>query len=131
MVSSSPTSSGNTQPPSCHACKHEDSPRVTLEAVKTSRFTSRDGSGRPLDWGTWLWMAPGHLEERLRDDFNCPCGTCSPQVEFVHMLNATMCATTRTICAILENYQTEKGIVVPEKLREFMPPGTALHPHTF
>ncbi|XP_003479248.1 serine--tRNA ligase, cytoplasmic isoform X1 [Cavia porcellus] len=45
------------------------------------------------------------------------------KVEFVHMLNATMCATTRTICAILENYQTEKGIIVPEKLREFMPPG--------
>lgn len=41
------------------------------------------------------------------------------------MLNATMCATTRTICAILENYQTEKGIVVPEKLKEFMPPGEA------
>nr|XP_008521711.1 PREDICTED: serine--tRNA ligase, cytoplasmic [Equus przewalskii] len=45
------------------------------------------------------------------------------KVEFVHMLNATMCATTRTICAILENYQTEKGIIVPEKLKEFMPPG--------
>uniref|UniRef100_A0A8C8YWL7 Serine--tRNA ligase, cytoplasmic n=1 Tax=Prolemur simus TaxID=1328070 RepID=A0A8C8YWL7_PROSS len=45
------------------------------------------------------------------------------KVEFVHMLNATMCATTRTICAILENYQTEKGIMVPEKLKEFMPPG--------
>ncbi|XP_044770025.1 serine--tRNA ligase, cytoplasmic isoform X4 [Neomonachus schauinslandi] len=45
------------------------------------------------------------------------------KVEFVHMLNATMCATTRTICAILENYQTEKGIVVPEKLKAFMPPG--------
>lgn len=50
------------------------------------------------------------------------------QVEFVHMLNATMCATTRTICAILENYQTEEGISVPEKLRDFMPPGNAQHP---
>lgn len=39
------------------------------------------------------------------------------------MLNATMCATTRVMCAILENYQTEEGIIVPEKLREFMPPG--------
>lgn len=39
------------------------------------------------------------------------------------MLNATMCATTRVMCAILENYQTEEGIVIPEKLREFMPPG--------
>lgn len=45
------------------------------------------------------------------------------KAEFVHMLNATMCATTRVICAILENYQTEEGIIVPEKLREFMPPG--------
>ncbi|XP_069046545.1 serine--tRNA ligase, cytoplasmic [Lepisosteus oculatus] len=45
------------------------------------------------------------------------------KTEFVHMLNATMCATTRAICAILENYQTEEGIIIPEKLREFMPPG--------
>jgi len=41
------------------------------------------------------------------------------------MLNATMCATTRVICAILENYQVvegdEQGIVVPKVLREFMP----------
>uniref|UniRef100_A0A8C3J509 Aminoacyl-tRNA synthetase class II (G/ P/ S/T) domain-containing protein n=1 Tax=Calidris pygmaea TaxID=425635 RepID=A0A8C3J509_9CHAR len=44
------------------------------------------------------------------------------KVEFVHMLNATMCATTRTICAILENYQTQEGVRVPEKLRDFMPP---------
>ncbi|KAI6645686.1 Serine--tRNA ligase, cytoplasmic [Oopsacas minuta] len=40
---------------------------------------------------------------------------------YVHMLNATMCATTRTICAILENYQTEAGIKVPEALQPFMP----------
>lgn len=67
----------------------------------------------------------GRQEYHLRTGFDVPHGTCSSQVEFVHMLNATMCATTRTICAILENYQTEKGIIVPEKLREFMPPGTA------
>ncbi|CAF4375720.1 unnamed protein product, partial [Adineta steineri] len=41
--------------------------------------------------------------------------------EYVHMLNATMCATTRTICAILENYQTDDGIVVPEVLKPLMP----------
>uniref|UniRef100_A0A8C2XDM5 serine--tRNA ligase n=1 Tax=Cyclopterus lumpus TaxID=8103 RepID=A0A8C2XDM5_CYCLU len=45
------------------------------------------------------------------------------KAEYVHMLNATMCATTRVMCAILENYQTEDGIVVPEVLRPFMPPG--------
>ncbi|CAH0550668.1 unnamed protein product [Brassicogethes aeneus] len=41
--------------------------------------------------------------------------------DYVHMLNATMCAATRVICAILENYQTETGVKVPEVLKEFMP----------
>lgn len=45
------------------------------------------------------------------------------QVEYVHMLNATMCATTRVICAVLENYQTEEGVTVPEALRPYMPEG--------
>lgn len=39
---------------------------------------------------------------------------------YVHMLNATLCATERTICCILENYQTPEGVVVPEVLRPFM-----------
>ena len=38
------------------------------------------------------------------------------------MLNATMCATTRVICVILENYQEDDHIVVPEALRKWMPP---------
>lgn len=43
------------------------------------------------------------------------------KVEFVHMLNATMCATTRVICAILENYQQEDGVKIPEVLQKYMP----------
>lgn len=42
-------------------------------------------------------------------------------VDFVHMLNATMCATTRVICAILETHQTETGVKVPECLKMYMP----------
>lgn len=42
-------------------------------------------------------------------------------VDFVHMLNATMCATTRVICAILETHQTETGVKVPEVLQKYMP----------
>ncbi|CAB1336806.1 unnamed protein product, partial [Coregonus sp. 'balchen'] len=45
------------------------------------------------------------------------------KADYVHMLNATMCATTRVMCAILETYQTEEGIIIPEVLRNFMPPG--------
>lgn len=43
------------------------------------------------------------------------------QVEYVHMLNGTLCAVTRCICAILENYQTKDGIRIPQVLQEFMP----------
>lgn len=39
------------------------------------------------------------------------------------MLNATMCATTRVMCAILELNQTETGIQIPEVLKPFMPLG--------
>ncbi|XP_043487668.1 serine--tRNA ligase, cytoplasmic [Polistes fuscatus] len=41
--------------------------------------------------------------------------------DYVHMLNATMCAVTRVICAILEVHQTETGIKVPKALAHYMP----------
>jgi len=36
--------------------------------------------------------------------------------DFVHMLNGTLCATERTLCCILENYQTAEGVRVPKVL---------------
>ena len=36
------------------------------------------------------------------------------------MLNATLCATERTMCCIVENYQTEEGVIVPKVLQPFM-----------
>lgn len=40
--------------------------------------------------------------------------------KYVHCLNSTLCATQRTLCCILENYQTPDGVVVPEVLRPYM-----------
>jgi seryl-tRNA synthetase len=48
---------------------------------------------------------------------NLPKGESMP---FVHMLNGTMCATERTLCCLMENYQTEEGLNVPEALQPFM-----------
>jgi seryl-tRNA synthetase len=39
---------------------------------------------------------------------------------YVHMLNGTLCATTRALCCVVENYQTPNGVVVPEVLRPYM-----------
>mmetsp|Transcript_4997 Transcript_4997/g.9214 ORF Transcript_4997/g.9214 Transcript_4997/m.9214 type:complete len:522 (+) Transcript_4997:1305-2870(+) len=41
---------------------------------------------------------------------------------YAHMLNSTLCATTRVICCILENYQTPEGVLVPEKLLPYVNP---------
>jgi len=43
------------------------------------------------------------------------------KTEFVHMLNGTAIATSRTPLAILENYQQEDGsVVIPEVLRDYV-----------
>ena len=41
--------------------------------------------------------------------------------EFVHMVKGTLCTVIRAVCAILEVYQVEDGIRVPEVLSRFMP----------
>jgi len=48
--------------------------------------------------------------------------------KYVHMLNGTLCATERTLCCILENYQTKEGIRVPEVLIPYV--GTDFIPYT-
>lgn len=47
--------------------------------------------------------------------------------EYVHCLNATLCATERTMCCLVENYQTIDGFIVPEVLRPYM--GTDFIPY--
>lgn len=39
---------------------------------------------------------------------------------YVHMLNGTLCATERALCCLVENYQTENGLRIPEVLRPYM-----------
>ncbi|RLV94107.1 Serine--tRNA ligase cytoplasmic [Spathaspora sp. JA1] len=41
--------------------------------------------------------------------------------KYVHCLNSTLTATERTLCCILENYQTEDRLIVPEVLRKYIP----------
>uniref|UniRef100_A0A7S3LP31 serine--tRNA ligase n=1 Tax=Aplanochytrium stocchinoi TaxID=215587 RepID=A0A7S3LP31_9STRA len=40
--------------------------------------------------------------------------------QYVHMLNSTLCALTRTICCILENHQQEDGVRVPKVLQPYL-----------
>ena len=53
-------------------------------------------------------------------------GAKQTEANHVHMLNSTLTATSRTMCCILENYQTPDGVRVPEVLQPFLgaSPGT-------
>ena len=42
------------------------------------------------------------------------------KTKYVHLLNSTLCATTRTMCCWVENYQTKKGVWVPKVLQPYM-----------
>ena len=42
------------------------------------------------------------------------------QTPFVHLLNGTLCATERTMCCVVENYQTPEGVRIPKCLQPFM-----------
>lgn len=50
--------------------------------------------------------------------------TNSDTQQYVHLLNSTLTATERTLCCILENYQTDKGIIIPDVLKQFLSPFT-------
>jgi hypothetical protein len=60
---------------------------------------------------------------RLRTDIQRE-GT---EKKYVHMLNGTLCAAERTLCCILENYQTKTGVRVPTVLIPYV--GTDFIPY--
>ncbi|KAI1943831.1 Cytosolic seryl-tRNA synthetase [Ophidiomyces ophidiicola] len=59
-----------------------------------------------------------------------PKKTTDTKKSYVHALNATLCATERALCCVLENYQQEDGIVVPEVLRKYIPGQPEFLPYT-
>lgn len=64
-------------------------------------------------------MQARRLDIRLRQ--SSPAGSAaSLGSSHVHMLNATLTATQRTLCCVLENHQTRDGVVVPEVLRPYL-----------
>lgn len=86
-----------------------------------------DAASKKYDLEAWF---PGYDDYReLQSSSNCldyqsreleiRLGTKKEgdkEKKYVHMLNATLCATERTLCCILENYQTEEGVKVPKVL---------------
>jgi len=83
-------------------------------------------------YDTEIWMADGKFRE-VGSNSNCTDyqarrlrikyreGPGKPPKDFVHTLNSTALATSRTMMAILEQYQQkDETVVIPEVLRPYM-----------
>jgi seryl-tRNA synthetase len=83
-------------------------------------------------YDTEVWMADGKYRE-IGSNSNCTDYQArrlniryrmkegQPPAGFVHTLNSTALAMSRTLIAIIEQYQQEDGTVaIPEPLRKFM-----------
>ncbi|UUX91898.1 serine--tRNA ligase [Methanoplanus endosymbiosus] len=129
-------------------CKEEDSWAMHEELLKNSEdlyqmlglpyrvvniCTGDIGTVAAKKYDMEVWMP---REETYREVVSCSNCTAYQSVRlnikvrdahdfetknFVHTLNSTAVATTRTLRAIMENYQEEDGtVVVPEVLRPYM-----------
>ena len=83
-------------------------------------------------YDTEVWMADGKFRE-IGSNSNCTDyqarrlgikyreGVGKPPKGYVHTLNSTALATSRTMIAILEQYQQKDGsVIIPEALRPYM-----------
>ena len=62
------------------------------------------------DDGVDASMPPALQSRRLEVRLRTPkLAGVEPRKDYVHMLNATLTATERTLCCVLENYQTPEG----------------------
>ena len=95
--------------------------KFDLEAWMPGRLSalSRSGTGPAGGWGeiTSTSNCLDYQARRLNIRYRKKDGT----VAYPHMLNGTAIATSRTIIAILENYQQKDGsIVIPSVLQKYM-----------
>jgi len=78
--------------------------QVYRELVSASNCTDYQSRAMETRYGQSVAKGPGDIKVK----------------QYVHMLNATLCATSRTICCILENYQEDDGVRVPKVLQQYM-----------
>uniref|UniRef100_A0A8C7M3G3 Serine--tRNA ligase, cytoplasmic n=1 Tax=Oncorhynchus mykiss TaxID=8022 RepID=A0A8C7M3G3_ONCMY len=106
------------------ALNHAASKKLDLEAwfPGSAAFRELVSCSNCLDYQARRLRIRYGQTKKMMDKVSVPNRIFEP-TDYVHMLNATMCATTRVMCAILETYQTEEGVIIPEVLRNFMPPG--------
>ncbi|KAJ1626931.1 hypothetical protein T492DRAFT_596355, partial [Pavlovales sp. CCMP2436] len=103
---------------------------IPFRVVNIVSGALNDAAAKKYDLEAWFPGSKAHRElvscsnctDYQARRLNCRYGQqgAKDSKQFAHMLNSTLTATERTICCIVENYQTPLGIKVPEVLVSFM-----------
>lgn len=91
-----------------------------------------DAAAKKFDLEAWFPSSRTHRElvscsnctdyqsRRLDIRYGAPQKGPEKTKTFVHLLNSTLTATERTLCCLIENWQTPDGMIVPPALRPWM-----------
>ncbi|KNH03770.1 seryl-tRNA synthetase [Perkinsela sp. CCAP 1560/4] len=116
-----------------NACDFYDSLEIPYRVVDIVTGALNNSAARKYDLEGWF-PGSGKFRELVScsncTDYQsravqCRYGAAGANVgeakEHPHMLNSTLSAITRTMCAIVENHQTEEGVIIPSALRCYFP----------
>ncbi|CAL5357990.1 unnamed protein product [Camellia sinensis] len=92
--------------------------KLPYQIVAIVSSALNDTAAKKYDLGGWFPASSTYRE--LVSCSNCTDFYNEQAKQVVHLLNSTLTATERTMCCILENYQREDGVEIPEVLREYM-----------
>ncbi len=100
-----------------------DSLGITYRVISIVSGALNDAASIKYDLEAWFPGSNQYCElvscTNVLDYFSKRINTKNNKNEYLHMLNCTLCANTRVICCLLETYQTENGIIIPEVLRKY------------
>ncbi|XP_019194762.1 PREDICTED: serine--tRNA ligase-like isoform X1 [Ipomoea nil] len=106
--------------------------KIPYHVVSIVSGALNDAAAKKYDLEGWFPASATHRElvscsnctdyqsRRLEIRYGQKKGNDQSAKQYVHLLNSTLTATERTLCCILENYQKEDGVEVPEVLQPYM-----------
>lgn len=103
---------------------------LSYQVVLISSGEMNDAAAKKYDLEAWFPNANKFRElvscsnctDYQSRNLNISCGFAKEgeRPTYVHMLNGTLCAIQRSLCCIVENYQQENKIIVPDVLKPYL-----------
>lgn len=103
---------------------------LSYQVVLISSGKMNDAAGKKYDLEAWFPNAKKFRElvscsnctDYQSRNLNVVCGFHKEgeKSTYAHMLNGTLCAIQRSLCCIVENYQQDGKIVVPDVLKPYL-----------